>query len=95
MRRAHLKDIITSWSIPQFSEILLNSWTVYISPSNANKDNEEFYVKLHRGGFILVHSTSMIYKELEEKFGKLQALEIENTNQEKVNQQEINSAVAR
>ena len=89
----HLNDIITSWSIPQFHEILVNSWTVNISASNVNIDCEKFYVKLHRDGLILVHSTSRKYKELEEKL--FQAFEIENTNQEKVNQQQIDSAVAR
>ena len=89
----HLNDIITSWSIPQFHEILVNSWAVNISASNVNIDCEKFYVKLHRDGLILVHSTSRKYKELEEKL--FQAFEIKNTNQEKVNQQEIDSAVAR
>ena len=95
LENPHLKDIIASWSIPQGREILLNSWTVYISASNANKDSDGFYVKLHRGELILVHSTSKKYKELEEKLGKFQACKVKNTNQEKVNQQEIDSAIVR
>ena len=88
-----LKDVITSWSIPQFGGILLNSWTVYIYASNANQVSEKFCEKIDRGQCVLVHSTSRKYKELEKIL--FQALEIKNTNQEKVNQQEINSAVVR
>ena len=64
LKNPQLKDIITLWSIPQFNEILLNSWTVYIPASNVNKDSEKFYVKLDHCGIILVHSTSRKYKEL-------------------------------
>ena len=95
LENPHLKDIITSWSIPQFSTMLLNSWRVYISVSNANKDSGKFHVKLHHSGFIKVDSTSTKYKQLEKKFGKLSAFQTEKTNKEKANQEEIKSAVAR
>ena len=74
--------------------MLLNSWRVAISTSNVNKDSEKFYEERHKR-VIQIHSNSKKYKELEENFGKLQVFENENTNQEKINHEEIRSAVAR
>ena len=93
LENPHLKDIITSWNIPQPSDFLIKSWTMCIPASDASKDSNRFYEKLHRDGIIRVHSTSRKYKELEEKLQEF--LKTENPSKENVNQQEISSAITR
>ena len=90
----HLKSIITAWRKPQLSKILINSWKVSISSCNANQGSEKFYEQRH-GRFIQIHRNSSRYLEFEENFQKLQASKSKNTKQEKINQKEITSVVAR
>ena len=90
----HLKNIITAWRKAQVSKILINSWRVHILASNTNRDSEKFYIE-RSWEFINIYPTSRKYIELDEKFRKLQVFENENTNQEKIIQEEIKSAVAR
>ena len=73
---------------------LINYWRVYIFGSHTDKARTKFYEKRDLG-FIRINSTSRKYKELEANFGKLQCLKNENTNEEKIIQEEVESAVAK
>ena len=89
-----LKNILTAWRNAQISKMLINSRRVHILASNTSKNSEKFYIK-RSWEFIKIYPTSRKYIELEDEFQKLQVFESENTNEEKINREEITSALAR
>ena len=89
-----LKNILTAWRKAQISKMLINSRRVHILASNTSKNSEKFYIK-RSWEFIKIYPTSRKYIELEDEFQKLQVFESENTNEEKINREEITSALAR
>ena len=76
------------------NEKLINYWRVHIFGSHTDNARIKFYEK-RDSGVIKINSTSRKYKELEANFGKLQFFRNENTNEENIIQEEVESAVAR
>ena len=89
-----LQNIIAAWKMQYKNKKLINYWRVHIFGSHTDKARTKFYEKRDLG-VIKINSTSRKYKELEANFGKLQCLKNENTNEEKIIQEEVKSAVAR
>ena len=89
-----LQNIIAAWKMQYKNKKLINYWRVHIFGSHTDKARTKFYEKRDLG-VIKINSTSRKYKELEANFGKLQCLKNENTNEEKIIQEEVESAVAR
>ena len=89
----HLKNIITKWRKAEGSKMLINSLRVRILASNTKRDSEKFCIK-RSWEFIDIYPTSRKCKELDEKFRKLEVFANENTNQEKIIQEELKSAEA-
>ena len=92
--RKIMRNIITAWKKQYMSKSLINYWIVHIFGSHTNEFSKKFYEKRYPG-VIKIHSTSKKYKELKTNYGKLKFLQNENSNTEKIIQEEIESAVAR
>ena len=89
-----LQNIITTWKKQSKSERLVNSWIVHIFGSSKNKVSEKFYEK-RDPGIIKIYSTSGKYRELKAHYKKLQFFQNEDTNNEEIIREEMESAVKR
>ena len=105
LKKAHneqitLQNVITAWKKQSKSDRLINSWIVHIFSSDRNEVSQRFYEKrdplrLFIQGIIKIYSTSRKYTELKTNFEKYQFFQNEDTDNEEIIREEIESAVKR
>ena len=95
-----MQNVITAWKKQSKSDRLINSWIVHIFSSDRNEVSQRFYEKrdplrLFIQGIIKIYSTSRKYTELKTNFEKYQFFQNEDTDNEEIIREEIESAVKR
>ena len=105
LKKAHneqitLQNVITAWKKQSKSDRLINSWIVHIFSSDRNEVSQRFYEKrdplrLFIQGIIKIYSASRKYTELKTNFEKYQFFQNEDTDNEEIIREEIESAVKR
>ena len=91
-KQSKSERLIYSWIVHSIS--LINSWIVHIFGSDKNEVSANFYEK-RDPGIIKIYSTSEKYRELKANYEKLQFFQNEDTNNDEITREEMESAVER